>query len=97
MDRDMFVEAALGDSCLQSRLYAAGQERVRGDIFVEPASSRKQPDGMPVSAPVGAQQAEQRRRERNIAVLGALAALDVDQHAGAVDLRNTQLDAFAEA
>jgi hypothetical protein len=52
---------------------------------------------MAVAAPVSTEQRQELGSERNIAVFAALAVLDVDQHAGTVDLRDAQVDRFVEA
>ncbi len=90
MDGDMLLEATLGDGSVHGGLDTPRQERVGGDELVRPASSRKEPGGMPVGAPVGAEQREEGRREWDIAVLAAFAVLDMDDHARTVDLGNTQ-------
>src|SRR3954470_19649577 len=97
MDGNMFLEAALGDGCLQGRRDTARQEWVAGAAFPDLAAGGKEPDGMTMGAPVRTEQGKQRRRERDIAILGALAALDMDHHARTVDLGNAELDAFAHA
>ena len=97
MDGDMFLEATLGDSSLHGGLDTARQERVGGDELARPASGGKEPGGMTMSKPVGAEQGEQGRGERDEAVLAALAVLDMDDHASTVDLGDAQVDAFTEA
>ncbi len=97
MDGDMLLEATLGDRRLHGGLNAARQERVGGEALTRPAPGRKEPGGMPMGAPVGAEEGEQGRREGDVAVLTAFARLDMDDHAGTVDLGDAQVDAFAEA
>ena len=46
--------------------------------------------GMAVGAPVLAQEMKSGLRQRDIAVLIAFASLDMEQHAGTVDLRDTE-------
>src|ERR671932_1225313 len=97
MDSDMFLEATLGDSGLQGRLHAARQERMGGAELSDLASCRKEPDRMTVGEPVRAQQGEQGRRERDVAVLGPLTALNMDHHPCTVDLRHAQMNTFTQA
>ena len=78
MDGDMLLEATLADSRLHSGLDTARQERVGGEELVRPASGRKEPGRMPMGAPVGAEEGEQGRGERDEAVLAAFALLDMD-------------------
>jgi hypothetical protein len=51
---------------------------------------------MAVRAPVLAEQGEDVGGERDEAVPAAFGLLDMHQHAGTVDLRDTQEDAFVE-
>ena len=97
MGGDMLLEATLGDSSLHGGFDAARQERVGGDEFARSASGGKEPGRMTMGAPVGAEQGEQRRGEGKVAVLAAFAVLTMDDHASAVDLGNTEVDAFATA
>src|SRR6266540_3180802 len=57
----------------------------------------KQPDRVAMGAPVLAQQAQGLGRERDIAVLVAFSALNVELHPRAVDLGDAQLNAFEQA
>jgi hypothetical protein len=67
-----------------------------GDELVRPESGGKEPGGMAMGAPVGAEQGEQGRRERDEAVLAAFALLNMDHHASTVDLGDAQEDALGE-
>jgi hypothetical protein len=51
---------------------------------------------MAVCAPILAQQMKSRLRQRDIAVLGALAAVDMDHHALAVDIGDFAMEAFVK-
>src|SRR5687768_16879916 len=73
VDGDMLLEAALSGGCLHSCLRTARQERMAGVELPEPASCRKEPDGMAVRPPVDAQQANQLRSKGDKATLAALA------------------------
>ncbi len=52
---------------------------------------------MAVSAPVLAQQIESGVGQRDIAVLGALAAVDMDHHARAIDIGDFEMECFVKA
>src|SRR3974390_3545732 len=64
---------------------AAGEERI---------APRKQPALRPSLPPPGAQHFEQLRREHGVPVLAALALLDPDQHAFAVEVTDLQCSHF---
>ena len=49
-----------------------------------------------MGGPVFAEGLERARRQRDEAVLGALAAVDVDHHAGAVDVADLEVEALGE-
>src|SRR6202040_2777108 len=53
---------------------------------------RKQPTLRPPHLPPGSQQIEEMRRQHHKAILAALALLDADDHAGAVDVANLERD-----
>ena len=57
----------------------------------------KQPQAGPRSLPIGAQNVEQTRRQHRVAILGALAAFDVDQHPLAVDRGDLQAANLSDA
>ena len=60
-------------------------------------TARKQPMRGPRQPPVGAQDAEQLRREHDITVPAAFALFDPDDHAAAVDIRNLDAGRFGGA
>ena len=53
--------------------------------------------GMAVGAPVPAQQIESGVGQREIAVLGALAAVDMDHHALTIDIGDFEMKSFVKA
>ena len=61
------------------------------------AKGREEQAGMAVSAPVLAQQLKRRVRQQNIAVLGALAAVDMDHHARAIDIGDFEMESLVQA
>ena len=58
------------------------------------AASWEDKTGMAMSEPVLAQPMEGRLGQRDVAVLGALAAVDMDHHALAVDVADLQVQRF---
>ena len=60
-------------------------------------AARKQPALRPRRLPPGAQQLEQLRRQHDVAVLAALALLDADHHALAVDVGDLERDHLGDA
>ena len=51
---------------------------------------------MAVGAPIAAQQMKSRLRQRDIAVLGALAAVDMDHHALTIDIGDFEMEGFVK-
>ena len=60
-------------------------------------AAREQPALRPRRPPPGAQQLEQLRRQHDVAVLAALALLDADHHALAVDVGDLERDDLGDA
>ena len=66
-------------------------------LAVIAAGGGEEPGGMAMGGPVFAEGLERARRQRDEAVLGALAAMDVDHHAGGVDVADLEVEALGEA
>ena len=75
----------------------AGPVELAGRERIDPALSGKQPALWSGCLPPGAQQREQMRRQHDVAVFAALALLDADDHALAVDVADLQRDHFGGA
>jgi hypothetical protein len=60
------------------------------------AGGGEQPGGMAMSDPVSAEGLERARRQGDLAILGPLAAMDVDYHPGAVDVADLEMESFGE-
>ena len=60
------------------------------------AASGEDQTGMAMSEPVLAQQMEGGLRQRDVAVLGAFAAVDMDHHALTIDVRDFELAGFVK-
>jgi hypothetical protein len=60
-------------------------------------ASREDKPGMAVSEPIAAQPMEGRLGQRDVAVLGALAAVDMDHHASGVDIGDFEVETFVKS
>src|SRR6266516_3237209 len=94
----------LGHSSCQSGLlkgttHTGGGDGCGGGVRVHPgaSASRKQPDRIAMGEPVAAEQGEGAHGQRDIAVLEALAATNLELHAGTVDPADLEVDALADA
>src|SRR2546429_5068474 len=59
----------------------------RWTVVLIPPGSRKEPRGVPVGFPVGAEQRQRLGGQRDVPVLGALPAMDMDLETLAIDVR----------
>jgi hypothetical protein len=59
--------------------------------------SREEQAGVAVGEPVAAQEMESRLGQREVAILGALATVDMDHHALTVDVGDFEVQAFVKA
>ena len=100
MDPDVSFDDAspLGRFAESALDAAAAHGRGRGShMFVIASARGKEPGGVAMGFPVEAQECQGRMRERDIAVLGALAAVDVDHVARAIDIAHLQGQRFVQA
>jgi hypothetical protein len=76
-----------------------GADGSRGGVVLHASArpGRKEPDRVAMGAPLAAEQGERARGQGDVAGLEALAAADLELHAGAVDPGDLQVDAFADA
>ena len=99
MDGDRFgeIRLLLGES--KRLLEGTRRNGLRCGLSVHRAetASRKQPDRMAVGHPILAQHVQGALGQRHIAIFVALAASDVDEHPGTVEVGDLQPDAFAQA
>src|SRR5262245_20067929 len=65
--------------------------------FAVSTESREQKLWMAVGEPIAAQQLKSGLGERDVAILGALAAVDMDHHAGAIDIGDFEMESFVES
>ena len=72
-----------------------GSLRLLG-TFAASAKGREEKMGMAVSAPIAAQQPQSGLRQRDVAILGALAAVDMDHHALTVDIGDFEMERFVK-
>jgi hypothetical protein len=61
------------------------------------AMSREEEAGVTVGHPIAAQQTEGGLGERDIAILGPLATVDMDHHAGGIDIGDFEVEPFMES
>ena len=52
---------------------------------------------MAVGEPIAAQQLKRRLRQRDVAILGALATVDMDHHARAIDIGDFEVESFVKS
>ena len=95
----LLVDARLADGVLHGPLHAADRHGVWrfGRVLAVAAQGREEQSRMPVSLPVGAQHRQRPGRQRNVAVLGPLAAVDMEHHPVAVDIRGLQMQRLLKA
>ena len=72
-----------------------GSSRGRALVVIAPGGG-KEPGGMPMGFPRGAEQREGLGGEGNVAVLGALTAVDMDLETWAIDVGDWKEEAFME-
>ena len=88
---------ALGNAGQAQGSLAGLCDGVAADMAVGTLSREEPVSGGPGAPPVVAEDREQAGREHDVAVLGALALLDADDHARAVDGGRAQADGFGDA
>jgi len=73
-----------------------GSLRLLGTLAAS-AKGRKQKMWMAVGEPIAAQQLKSGLGQRDVAILGALAAVDMDHHAGAIDIGDFKMESFVQS
>ena len=98
MDRDGLAELQLADHAAEGPLDAGALHGPVGErgLVVIAAGGGEEPDGMAMRDPVLAEGLQRARRQGDVAVLGPLAAMDVDHHPRAVDVADLEVQPFAE-
>jgi hypothetical protein len=99
MNRDsLFVNSGSNLGATEGALNTAFGHGQRGVFRSTAASakSREQEAGVAVSGPIAAEQQEGRLGERDVAILGALSTMDMDHHAGGIDIGDFEVEAFVE-
>ena len=76
--------------------FSHGSLRLLGTLAAS-AKGREQKLWMAVGEPIAAQQLKSGLGERDVAILGALAAVDMDHHAGAIDIGDFEMESFVES
>ena len=59
--------------------------------------SREEQAGVAVGEPIAAQQLKRRLGQWDVAILGALAAVDMDHHAGAMDVGSFEMESLVKS
>ena len=87
----------LGQAGQREGLQAGPLDGVRGDMAAGNQAREEPLARRPGAPPVLAEDLQQPRRKHDVTVLGALALLDADDHAPAVDVGRAQADGFGDA
>jgi len=103
MPQGMDSDAHFGDpgpvfGCAEGTLDTGATHGVgsRGTLGVIPPGGGKEPGGVPMSFPVGAEQREGLGRQRDIPIFGALAAVDMDLEALTINIGDLEEEGFME-
>src|SRR5271157_5704554 len=99
MDRDLLFDAEIADHPLHRAVDTGTCHRFSGKagLFVAPSFGRKEPDRVSMSCPIATEDRQGTRWQGDIAVLRTLAAMDVDDHAGAVDVADLEIQGFLKS
>src|SRR6516165_621819 len=99
MYRNGLAEAEVADDAAEGALDAGAFHGGVGEggLSVIAAGGGEEPGGVAVGGPVSAEGLERAGRERDEAILGALAAMDVDHHAGAGDVGDLEVEGLGES
>ena len=84
IDRDLLFDAEIPDHPLDRAMDTGTCHRFSGGtgLFFAASYGRKEPDRVSMGCPIATEDRQAARWQGDIAVLGALAAMDVDDHAG---------------
>ena len=61
------------------------------------AQGREEEAGVAVGEPIAAEQLEGGKGERDVAILGALSSVDMDHHAGGIDIGDFEVETFVKS
>src|SRR5262249_56385996 len=64
---------------------------------VASTESREEQGGVAVGEPIAAQHLKRRLGQRDVAIFGALAAVDMDHHAGAIDIGDFEMESLVKS
>src|SRR5271157_713351 len=92
MDRDLLFDAEVPDHSLHCAMDTGTCHRFSGGtgLFLAASFGGKEPDRVSMRCPIPTEDRQRVRWQGDIAVLCALAAMDVDDHAGAVDVADLE-------
>ena len=100
MDGDgLFVDSSSGLGPAEGPLDTTfGHGRGSGVCSVTAsAKSREEEAGVTVGGPIASEQLEGGKGERDVAILGALPPVDMDHHAGGIDIGDFEVETFMES
>lgn len=100
MDGDgFFVDSSRGLGAAEGPLDTTfGHGRGSGVCSITAsAKSREEEAGVTVGGPIASEQLEGGKGERDVAILGALPPVDMDHHAGGIDIGDFQVETFMES
>ena len=98
VDRDPLAEPEFLHHALHRAVNAGTCHRFdrRAGFCMVPPRGREQPDRVAMRHPVLAEHSQGLRRERHVAIFGALAAMNMDDHPRAVDVADLEIQTFLE-
>jgi len=76
--------------------FGHGRRSLFGTITAS-AKSREEEAGVTVGGPIASEQLESGKGERDVAILGPLATVDMDHHAGGIDIGDFEMETFVES
>jgi len=76
--------------------FGHGRRSLFGTITAS-AKSREEEAGVTVGGPIASEQLESGKGERHVAILGPLATVDMDHHAGGIDIGDFEMETFVES
>ncbi len=76
--------------------FGHGRRSVLCSITVS-AQGREEEAGVAVGEPIAAEQTESGRWERDVAIFGALSSVDMDHHAGGIDIGDFEVETFVKS
>jgi hypothetical protein len=95
----LFVDSSSNLGAAEGALdttFGHGRRSLLGSITAS-AKSREEEAGVTVGGPIASEQLESGKGERDVAILGPLATVDMDHHAGGIDIGDFEMETFVES